>query len=277
MNIKSWHDLEASIAVISANVAASQAGNIHAYRPVAVELRKLLCDTRNKTDNSLIKRLWPDFNLFPLSGNQKIITENPVLYIPAQIIFNGRGGSKLSELFNEFTQPLDLSEWLEQKLFDNSTTIRSFIRSVADKEGAHSDPDYNEILGKTKSVALADETLTAKVILAIGCQVVKAVSLKIAVDHTNELGEYIAKEYKRICRGVALFYLSGFARNLSQGISITYLSASSAEAHFKGDPGKREVAMRLIQNYESSKFYILLLIDLNNEVWLYQLKLRIQT
>ena len=128
MKTKSLNDFKASLAVISSNVAAFHGGNVHAYRPVAIELRKLLCDTRGKTDNSLMKRLFPDFRLHPLSGNQNQIDEHTVLYIPGQTWFDGHGGSSLSQLFNETAPSLLLDEWLEQKLFDFTTTIKSFIR-----------------------------------------------------------------------------------------------------------------------------------------------------
>lgn len=147
--IKSLHDFEASLAVISSNEKSYCDGNLHAYRPVAVELRKLLCDTQAKADISLIKRIYPQLKLHPLSGMQNRTDEYTDLYIPGRMSFNGRGGSKI-QLFNELAPSLILDEWLQQKLFDYSTTIKDFIRSVADKEGAHSDKTYNAILSKTK-------------------------------------------------------------------------------------------------------------------------------
>jgi hypothetical protein len=134
-NVKSLHDLEASLAVISSNVTAYYGGNVHAYRPVAVELRKLLCDAQAKTDNSLIKRLYPDLRLRPLSGDQSRIDKHTVLYIPGRMSFDGKGRSNLSELFNEADPSLPLDAWLEQRLFDYETTVREFIRSVADCTG----------------------------------------------------------------------------------------------------------------------------------------------
>ena len=82
--------------------------------------------------------------------------------------FDGRGGSSLSKLFNKSASSLLLDEWLEQNLFDYATTIKRLIRSVADKEGTHSDKSYNTFLRETKSVVLADDALAAKEVLAIG-------------------------------------------------------------------------------------------------------------
>jgi len=274
MKTKSLHDFEASLSIISTNVAAYYAGNVHAYRPVAVELRKLLCDTKGKTDNSLIKRLLPNFMLHPLAGSQNKIDEHTVFYIPGKVSFNGRGGSSMSRLFNEDSPSLSLDEWLEQKLFDFTTTIRTFIRSVADKEGAHSDPTYNKVLGKTKSVFLANETLTANAILAIARYVVKALAIRIVNDTIDQIGSYVAAQYSKLGRGVALLDLSEFASRISQGIPIKYVAAPSAKVYFQRDPGKREAAMKIIQDYQASDFCILLVVDLNKELWLYQQRLR---
>jgi len=276
MKTKSLHDLDASLSVISTNVAAYHTGNAHAYRPIAVELRKLLCDTIGKTDNSLMKRLLPDFMLRPLAGNQNKIDEHTALYIPGQISFDGRGGSSLSQFFNENAPSLILDEWLEQKLFDFTTTIRTFIRSVADKEGAHSDQTYNKVLAKTKSVILANDELTAQAILAIGRHVVKTLAIRMVNDSIDHIGAYITQEYDRVGRGVAVLDLTEFARHFSQGISIKYVEAPTAEGYFQRDRdlGKREAAKRIIQDYQASDFCILLVVDLNGELWLYQQRLR---
>ena len=277
MNSKSLHDLEASLAVISANVAAYRAGNVHAYRPVAVELRKLLCDTQAKTDNSLIKRLLPNFELRPLSGDQNRIDEHTVLYIPGQMSFNGQGGNYLTEFFNESAPSLLLDAWLDQKLFDSTTTVKSFIRSVADKEGAHSDKSYNAVLGKTKSVNLANDALAAKAVLAIGCYVVKALAIRMVNDNIAEIGAHVLIEYDKIGRGVAVLNLTEFATHFSTGIPIKYEPVSTAETYFKRDPSKCEAAMQILKAYQPSDFFLLLIADMNGELWLYQQAIKMVT
>ena len=268
MNAKSLHDLEASLAVISSNVKAYQGGNIHTYRPVAVELRKLLCDTKGKTDNSLIKRLLPNFRLRPLSGNQNKIDEHTVLYILGQI--DGRGGSNLSKLFNESAQSLQLDEWLEQKLFDSTMTIKSFIRSVADKEGAHSDTSYNKVLVKTKSVFLANDALAAKAILVIGRYVVKTLALQMVNDNIAEIAAHIATEYNKVGRGMAMLQLPDFAARFSKGVQLKYESASTIEGYFKQDASKLDAIRQTLQAYEPSDSFLILVTDLNSEIWVYQ-------
>ncbi len=199
--------------------------------------------------------------------------EYTVLYI-GRASFDGLGGGSLSELFKENAPSLVLNEWLEQKLFDFTTTIRCLIRSVADKEGAHSDPAYNKVLAKTKSVILADETLTAKAILAIGRQVVKTLAIRMVNDNIAEIGVHVATEYKRMGRGASVLSLTEFATHFLEGIPIKYVPISSTKIYFQKDPGKWEAAVKILQEYQASKFCILLIVDLNGEVWLYQQKLR---
>ena len=106
---KSLEDIKASFSVIAGNVKDYYNGNKHAYRPVAVELRKLLCDTDKGDDISLLKRLFPDFRLRPLHGSQEKIDKYTTLYIPAFIYSNGKGFSKIYELINENAPSLLIS------------------------------------------------------------------------------------------------------------------------------------------------------------------------
>lgn len=273
--MKSLHDFEASLAVISSNVKSYHNGNLHAYRPVAVELRKLLCDTQAKTDISLIKRIDPNLRLRPLSGNQNRIEEHTVLYIPGRMSFNGRGGSNMSEFFNESAPSLILDEWLQQKLFDHSTTIRDFIRSVADKEGAHSDKTYNAILGKTKSVILPDDTLAAKTILAIGRYIIKTIALQVVNNNITKIAVYIATEHEKLGRGMALLNLSEFAAHFSQGVQLKYEPASIVEGYFKHDASKLQQVQQTLSSYDPLGFFLILVTDLNGELWAYQQKMEI--
>ncbi|HCM42748.1 MAG TPA: hypothetical protein DIS66_05510 [Candidatus Omnitrophica bacterium] len=44
---------------------------------------------------------------------------------------------------------MSIVDWLNQPLFNEEITVGELVRSVADKEGAHSDPDYNDTLRVT--------------------------------------------------------------------------------------------------------------------------------
>lgn len=272
--MKSQHDFEASLAVISSNMKAYCDGNQHAYRPVAVELRKLLCDTQARTDISLVKRLFPNLRLRPLSGNQDRIDEHTSLYIPGRMRFCGQGGNSMSELFNESAPSMALDEWLNQKMFDVSTTVRSFIRSVADKEGAHSDKLYNKTLGKVKSVVLYDDTLAAKAVLSIGRYVVKALALQFVNDNISEIAPFITAKYNEMGRGAALLSLSDFADQVSSGISLKYESTAVVEGYFKRDSKNAELIRQALESYDSSISFLILITDLNGEIWVYQQALK---
>jgi len=58
-------------------------------------------------------------------------------------------------------------------LFNINITIRQLIKSVANKEGAHSDPKYDPTLRFIKSVKLVDQDIHIKFIVAIGEYILK--------------------------------------------------------------------------------------------------------
>jgi len=269
-NPKPLHDLEASLAVIQVNVRAFKSGIEHAYRPIAVELRKLLCDMQRKTDRSLLKLLFPDLHLHPLRGNQSFVDEYTVLYIPALVYPDGRGGSNIIEFFNESAPSIPIDEWLQQKLFDNSMTIEGFIRSVANKESAHSDPSYNSTLLKTKSVFLANSSLASQTIVAIGCYIVKALAIRLLRKNIAEIGAFVISEYNKKGRGIVILDLVKFSTRFSDGIPIKYEPTSVAESYFLGDSKIHKTTLQILQNYQPLKEFILLIIELNGEHWLYK-------
>lgn len=70
-------------------------------------------------------------------------------------ITNGVGFFELS-FANPFTE-MEVTKWIEQPFINLEITIREFIKSIADKEGAHSDAEYNKTLNFTKSIHYADK------------------------------------------------------------------------------------------------------------------------
>ena len=105
--------------------------------------------------------------------------EGLVLEVPAMIEFDGSGGSKITKLFDENREPIDIQEWLNQELFNKNITIRQLIKSVRDKESAHSDKNYDDTLRFTKSVKIVDEDLHIKFIVAIGEYVMNIVNMAL--------------------------------------------------------------------------------------------------
>ena len=162
---KDIEDCLASRNILAANIGMFHQGNRDLYRVVAVELRKLVCDGKN----SLIPRLFPSAGFHPLRGRlPDHLKEGLVFQMPAQIRFDGKGGSRIVALFNYRAEPLPLDAWLDQDLFNSTITIRELIRSVANKESAHSDKNYNDTLNFTRSVKLVDEEIHKQHIVAIG-------------------------------------------------------------------------------------------------------------
>ena len=180
MNInKSIHDLEASLAVMRDNIELFHRGRVHSYRVLASELRKLLCDGRKRSD-SLLPRIFDTTRFHPLIGYISKEQDEEykkrfgasqldglVLQIPMQISFDDTGKPSVDRLFNLAAVPLELEEWLQQPLLNERITIRELIRSVADKESAHSDMDYNDTLRVAKMVRIVDEDVHLKIIVAI--------------------------------------------------------------------------------------------------------------
>ena len=269
-NNKSWHDFDACLAIIETNMKAYHSGVKFAYLPVAVELRKLLCDTQRGKDISLIKRLFPDLYFRPLLVKQENIDEHTTLYIPGRMQFNAKGSGGLSELFDESAPFISLDTWLQQKLFSTTITIREFIRSVADREAAHSDEDYNPTLNTTKSVMIADDTLAANTILIIGRYVIKQVAIQLLRNNISDIGEYVASEFSKYGRGVAVLNLAEFAAHFSNGIPIKYEPSSVVNTYFERDTKYQTAALQIVQEYNPSKEFIVLIIDLNGGIWLLQ-------
>ncbi len=166
MNNKAMVDLSASKKIMQSNIKLFHEGHRDSYRVIAGELRKLLCDGKN----SLIPRLFPKAALHPLRGvNLKgSLMEGLVFRMPSRVHFDGKGSPKILELFDPRKKTISIEEWLDQPLFNKDITIRELIRSVADKENAHSDPHYNDTLKFTKSVKLGDEAIHEQHIVAIG-------------------------------------------------------------------------------------------------------------
>ena len=89
-------------------------------------------------------------------------------------------------------------------------------------------------------------------------------------DNIREIGAHVLREYDKIGRGAAVLNLTEFATHFSEGIPIKYEVASTAEAYFQRDPRKCEAAKQILRAYQPSDFFMLLIKDLNGEIWLYQ-------
>jgi len=156
---KTATDFLATVTVLEANIELFHGGVRELYRVVATELRKLLCDGKS----TLLSRVFIDMRLHKLHWTH-ILEQSPSLAEGLQILLPGRlevtnGKPHFNLLFAPTQEQMALEAWLEQPLLGPDLSVRELIRSVADKEGAHSDPRYNEALAEAKRVKyVADES-----------------------------------------------------------------------------------------------------------------------
>ena len=102
--------LNASLQVIEIGTSAHYRGAAYAYRPVATELRKILCDTQVGRDNSLLLKCFPQTHLHVVAGGAAMIDELTTLYIPGRMSANGAGRTELDFMFDESGPMLPLVE-----------------------------------------------------------------------------------------------------------------------------------------------------------------------
>lgn len=144
-------------------------GKSYAYKIVSVELRKILCDTNRKKDVSLFHRLFPDIKFLPISGYSlpDNLKHDAVYSLPLKIQYDGKGVSKAS-LSLDSSCRISKDEWIKQNIVDSEITIEQFIRSISDKEGAHSDPEIELFIRKVNSLRIGNEETYKYLIVAIG-------------------------------------------------------------------------------------------------------------
>lgn len=165
---KSEEDFVASIRLLDAALELYDKGLKDAYRAVATELRKLLCDR-----NSLLPRVHPSCRLHKLHCTEVLescpsLVDGLQLIMPGRLTISANGDYKFQLLFAKTRALMSITDWVQQPIFSPKITIHELIRSVADKEGVHSDPDYNETLIKAKLVKYVRDDSHIPCIIAIG-------------------------------------------------------------------------------------------------------------
>jgi len=180
---KSRRDLVASRNVIDANVEQFHRGYRDVYRPIATELRKLFCD---RSTRPLVPRLFPTARLHPTRLYQPGEDLTHLAYQMPFEMESTENGLVITEIFQRNRTPLPVTQWLDQPLLNASATLREVILSVADKEGAHSDPGYNDTLRLLRGMRLGGgeelrgEELIGPFIVAIGEYVLSVLDMAIS-------------------------------------------------------------------------------------------------
>lgn len=165
---KSEDDFQASVRVLQGALAMYDSGLKDAYRVVATELRKLLCDK-----DPLLVRVRPNLKLHKLHWTEVLescpsLAEALEVMVPGQSSISSDGTYHFELMFAKSMMLMEPEEWIRQPFFSPSITIRELIKSVADKEGAHSDPDYNETLVRAKMVKYVRDDSHIPAIVALG-------------------------------------------------------------------------------------------------------------
>lgn len=184
---KAWEDLIAILDNTEDSIKLYRNGRKNAYRSTAVGLNTLLCD-----ENSVLLRIFPQARLHSLNGFAAKLTEKQSYLLkdlafspPGKLVFDGKGNAQIQDLFYK-GQLLPINQWLTQPLINQKITIKEFIKSIADKEGKHSDPDYNDTLKLTKPVSLASKEMNPELIVTIGEYVIGLVRHVTATFFTKD-------------------------------------------------------------------------------------------
>lgn len=176
---KAISDLRASVTILIANIDLYHSGTKDVYRVVACELRKLVCDGKN----SLLLKLFGDIKLHriadPYGNSFEIEKKNPdakVFILPGRMEFKRGQTTRVVNIFDYKKPPIPLSQWVNQPLFKSNLSIKDYIKSIADKEAAHSDSQYNETLKLTKSVKFTNTDVNMSYIICIGEYILRVIN-----------------------------------------------------------------------------------------------------
>jgi hypothetical protein len=165
---KSEQDFQASLRILAAALNMYESGTKDAYRIVATELRKLLCDR-----NPLLPRVRPDVRLHKLHWTEVLercpsLADGMQMMMPGRLSVSTNGAYHFELMFANSGVLMEPSSWVKQPFLSPNITLWELIKSVADKEGAHSDPDYNETLLLGKLVTYVQDESHIPAIIALG-------------------------------------------------------------------------------------------------------------
>ena len=267
MQGKSLHDLDAAISNLSRNLRAYYSGDPYAHLPVAVELRKLMCDQKRGEDVSLVLRDNPLFALHPLTRSSLPIDGPNVFLIRGPMRFDGRSAGFLGSLFDESQPLIPLSEWREQQLVSQDITIRDLIKSVADKEAAHSDEEVNATLGQLKSIRFGGGPgADGEHIASIGHYILRNLLVRRLLLLRADLMTHYADQ--RATRGPGALHLSvqRSPRPYSDGLALDYVTSHTVRGT-EGNEFYRKAA-DIMDAHTASSGFLLWMVDLQGGVWL---------
>ena len=152
--MKNKKDLTNSLSLLASFLKSYEDGNVLMYLPMAVELRKLVCE-------DLMSSVVPSIKLHKIHM-AALFEKTPSLLVglvsmmPGEVSVLSSGAVSLSLRFSRGRELMTVTEWTKQPFFSGNITLNELIKSVADKEAAHSDPDYNKTLQHCRSWSFVD-------------------------------------------------------------------------------------------------------------------------
>jgi hypothetical protein len=96
------------------------------------------------------------------------LADGLVVIMPGRLDISATGVSKFALTFAESGEMMAPKEWIGQPFLSPSITLWELVKSVADKEATHSDPDFNQTLVNAKMVKYVDKDSHIPAIIAIG-------------------------------------------------------------------------------------------------------------
>lgn len=185
---KTIEDFVASMLILEENVERFQEGFKPSYRVLATELRKLLCDRNQGKNISLLPRIDADLKYHKLQITKVIenlrslpegLPAGFAVALPGRLYVTEKH-RRFKLLFAEPHEMMKLEPWLDQHFLgpvDSGLSIRSFIKAIADKEGAHSDSEYGESLEATKQIKYAEDDSRQHCIVGIATYLVEWIAI----------------------------------------------------------------------------------------------------
>ena len=152
-------------------------GKINHWVNIAVQLYIMLID-RGNSKGPLVELFHPGITLHPILGYQPQKDDSPLTNLdiilgPDSVRYPGKLRRKENRfypvyVFDQRADPLSREEWLDQPYLSGRVTIRNLLKSVRNKEGAHSDRNYDDTLVKTRSFMIVDIPIDVIGIASIG-------------------------------------------------------------------------------------------------------------
>jgi len=149
-------------------------GESHMYKPLATQLRMLLCDSDRGEDKSLLHRLFPDIRLLAFRRIEwQRAPESPLAFAmePFKIVKKKNDLEIADWDMADPPRRLGLPEWREQVVTYHPTELRivDIIRCVADKDGgAHYDDKAGHNLAAMRRSGPTELKLNVLFLIATG-------------------------------------------------------------------------------------------------------------